>query len=141
MRRHPRLVAIGVGALLISTFGLAACSSPTVEDTSTQYCDSLDTISQELGTLADLIAADATLEELAAQRDAVRASVTAAKDAGADLDAAASAAADDAGAAFSDAVDAIPGGASLSDATAGYSAAVDAYEAELAAIVSDAGCS
>lgn len=139
--RHRLLATIGAASLALTTLGLAACSSPTVDEASTGYCDRLDSLGAELATMRELVASDGSVDDLAAQRDVVREAYLAAQEAGDTLGSAVSDAADTAAATFEDALDAIPGDASLSEAAAAYATAADAYVAELASIGSEAGCS
>lgn len=139
MRRRPRLAAAGIATLALT--GLAGCTSPTVDEASADYCERLETLQDELMTMRDVVTSDGTVDDLAAQRDVVREAYQATQEAADELAGTVASSADEAAATFEDAIDAIPGDASLSEAAGAYSAATEAYIEDLAGIASDADCS
>jgi hypothetical protein len=121
---------------------LLGCSStPTVDEASTQYCDAVTTLQDELGQLKTLVASDATVEEVQTQRDAVRQAFEATTAAGTDLDSAVSDAAASAYATFESSVGSIAGDLPISEAAGEYTTASDALLSEIGTIAEDAGCS
>ncbi len=134
---RARVVAAALGALV--ALGLAGCSQ-SVEEAGGEYCSDLDTLRGELAALTSLVGGDATVEQLQEQRDAVREAYDAAVSSAGDLDQAVSNEADQAYEDYQDAVDAIPGDASLTEAGPQYVAAVQAYLADLGSIADQAGC-
>lgn len=128
-------------ALLLAATTLTACSSETVEDASTAYCDQVDTLTTELESLRTLVATDATVDELADQRSAVQDAFAATQEAADDLDEAVRSAADDANSSFRSSVGDIPTDVALSEAAGKYDQASEAYLSELASIATEAGCS
>jgi hypothetical protein len=123
----------------VVALGLAGCSQ-SVEEASGEYCADLDALRGELSSLTSLVGGDATVEQLQEQRDAVSEAYDAVVSRGDDLDQAVSTEADQAYQAYQDAVDAIPGDASLTEAAPQYAAAVQAYLADLESIADQAGC-
>lgn len=132
----PAKLAIGMaaGALL-----LAGCTQ-SVDEASGDFCSNADALEAELVSLGSLVDGDATVDDVEAQRDAVSDAYDNLASSGGDLDEAVSAAADDAYSSYQDAVDAIPGDASVTEAATAYAAAAQAYVADLATIAVDAGC-
>lgn len=129
------LAAVGLTAAL----ALGGCSE-SVDEASADYCSSVDNLNSELASLASLVGGDATLDEIQAQRDAVSGAYDETAAAAGDLEESVSSAADSAYSDFQDAVDAIPGDATLTEAAEQYAAAARQYEASLATIAADAGC-
>ena len=117
---------------------LTGCSE-SVEDASGDFCSNLDTLDAELASLESLVA-DATLDDIEAQRDVVADAWQDAADSAGSLDEAVSNEADSAYDAYQDAIGAIPGDATVAEAAPQYAAAVQAYVADLATIAVDAGC-
>ena len=127
------------GVALAAALVLGGCSE-SVEEASGDFCSSLDTLDAELESLESLVAGDATLDDLEAQRDVVSDAWQDAADNAGTLDEAVSTEADSAYGTFQDAIDAIPGDATVTEAAAQYAAAVRAHVADLATIAVDAGC-
>lgn len=128
------VVGAAAGALL-----LAGCTE-SVEDASSGFCSNLDTLEAELASLESLVVGDATLDDIDAQREVVRDAYDAAASSAGDLDEAVSGEADSAYDSYQDAVDAVPGDATLSEAAPQYASAAQGYLASLATIAVDAGC-
>ena len=99
----------------------------------------MDTLQSEVASLESLVASDATLDEIDAQREAVSEAYDATAGSASDLDEAVASAAESAYGDFQDAVSAIPGDATLSEAAEQYAAASRAYTASLATIAADGG--
>ena len=127
-------VSLGVGALL-----LAGCTE-SVEEASGDFCSNLDTLEAELASLESLVAGDATLDDIDVQRDAVRDAYDATAASADDLEASVSSEADTAYDSYQDAVDAIPGDATVTEAAPAYATAARGYLASLSTIAVDAGC-
>lgn len=139
MITSARLTALTAATVLAAT-ALTGCST-SVDEASTDYCQNLDTLRGELDSLRALVATDATVEEVADQRDVVRAAyedTTAAAD---DLDSAVRDAASGAYSSFEGLVGDISTDLPLSEAAGQYTTASDAFLAELTTIADDAGCS
>ena len=128
-------MAAGIAAALL----MAGCTE-TVEEASGDFCSNLDTLEAEVASLESLVAGDATLDDIDAQRDVVRDAWDAMASSAGDLDEAVSAEADSAYDSYQDALGEIPGDASLTEAAPVYAAAAQAYLADLAGIAVDAGC-
>ena len=128
------VVGMAAGGLL-----LAGCTQ-SVDEASGDFCSNVDALEAELVSLGSLVDGDATVDDVEAQRDAVSDAYDNLASSGGDLDEAVSAAADDAYGSYQDAVDAIPGDASVTEAVTAYAAAAQAYVADLATIAVDAGC-
>ena len=129
-------MAGGVAAVALL---LAGCTE-TVDEASGDFCSNLDTLEAELASLESLVAGDASLDDIDAQREVVRDAWDAAASSAGDLDEAVSAEADSAYDSYQDALSEIPGEATLSEAAPVYAAAAQAYLASLAGIAVDAGC-
>jgi hypothetical protein len=127
-------VGLAAGALL-----LTGCTE-SVEEASGDFCSNLDTLEAELASLESLVAGDATLDDIDAQREAVRDAYDATAASAGDLDEAVSSEADSAYDSYQDSLGEIPGDASLSEAAPQYAAAAQGYLASLATIAQDAGC-
>jgi hypothetical protein len=129
-------VAVGLmaGALLVG-----GCTE-SVEEASGDFCSDVDTLEAELASLESLVEGDATLDDIEAQREVVREAYDATVSSGGDLDEAVSSEADAAYDSYQEAVDAVPGDATLSEAAPEYASAVQDYLASLAMIATDAGC-
>lgn len=125
---------IAAGALL-----LVGCTE-SVEEASGDFCSNLDTLEAELASLESLVAGDATLDDIDAQREVVRDAYDAAASSAGDLDEAVSGEADAAYDSYQNALREIPGDATLSEAAPAYASAAQAYLASLATIAVDAGC-
>ena len=139
MTRTRLTAALTVGLLASST--LVGCSSQTVDEASTAYCEQLDSLRDEVQSLRALVATDATVDDVTEQRDAVADAYQATVDAADDLDATVRDSASSAIDAFEGAVSDIPTDLSLSEAAGQYTAAGDAFTDQLASIAEDAGCS
>jgi phage shock protein A len=131
--------ALAVGLLASST--LVGCSSQSVDEASTAYCEQLDALRTEVDSLRALVATDATVAEVTEQRDAVAEAYQATVDAADDLDTTVRDAASGAFDAFQAAVSDIPTDQALSEAASQYTEAGDAFTDELVSIADDAGCS
>ena len=127
-------VGIAAGALL-----LAGCTE-SVEEASGDFCSNLDTLEAELASLESLVAGDATLDDIDAQREVVRDAWDAAASSAGDLDEAVAGEADAAYDSYQNALGEIPGDATLSEAAPAYASATQGYLASLATIAVDAGC-
>lgn len=95
---------------------------------------------EQKSPLASLVAGDATLDDIDAQRDAIRDAFDATAASADDLEASVSSEADTAFDTYQDAVDAIPGDATASEAAPAYATAARGYLASLSTIAVDAGC-
>ena len=131
-------VLLAAGVTVAAAVMLTGCSE-SVEDASGDFCSNLDTLDAELASLESLVA-DATLDDIEAQRDVVADAWQDAADSAGSLDEAVSNEADSAYDAYQDAIGAIPGDATVAEAAPQYAAAVQAYVADLATIAVDAGC-
>ena len=129
-------MAAGVAAVALL---LAGCTE-TVDDASGDFCSNLDTLESEVASLESLVAADATLDDIDAQREIVRDAWDSVASSAGDLDEAVSAEADSSYDSYQDALGEIPGDATLTEAAPVYAAAAQAYLASLAGIAVDAGC-
>lgn len=132
--RARMAVGLAAGALL-----LAGCTE-SVEEASGDFCANLDTLEAELASLESLVAGDATVDDIEAQKEVVRDAYDAAEASAGELDEAVSNDAEAAYDSYEDAVSEIPGDATLSEAAPQYASAVQAYVASLATIAVDAGC-
>jgi hypothetical protein len=128
--------ALAATTLALTLIGCA----DSVEETSGDYCSDVDTLQSEVASLESLVASDATLDEIDAQREAVSDAYDATTGSAGDLDEAVTSAAESAYGDFQDAVSAIPGDATLSEAAEQYAAASRAYTSSLETIAADAGC-
>lgn len=135
----PRTTRLAVLAAVGAAVALAGCTQ-SVDEASTDYCSSIETLEGELDSLGSLVSGDATPEEIQAQREAVSEAFDASSEAAGDLEESVSGAANAANEAFQDAVDAIPDDASLIDTARQYTSAAQQYLASLATIAADAGC-
>jgi hypothetical protein len=132
-------LALAAAVGLSATLALGGCSE-SVDEASADYCTSVDNLDAELASLASLVSGDATLDEIQAQRDAVSGAYDETTAAAGDLEESVSSAAESAYGDFQDAVDAIPGDATLTEAAGQYADAARQYAASLATVAADAGC-
>jgi hypothetical protein len=139
VRRTRATAALAVGLLASTT--ILGCSSQTVDEASTAYCDQLDALRAEVESLRALVSSDATVDEVSEQRDAVADAYQATVDAGDDLGATVKDSASSAFDAFQGAVAGISTDQPLSEAATEYTEAGDAFTDALASIAEDAGCS
>lgn len=138
--RTSRLTT-AIAAGILATTALAGCSTETVDEASSAYCEQIDNLRSELESLRALVATDATVDEVNEQRDAVRDAYDATVSASENLDEAVSNEASGAQDSFEGAVGDIPTDVPVSEAAGQYTEATDAYVTELASIATQAGCS
>jgi hypothetical protein len=135
-------VSMAAGLIAAAGLVLAGCSSDeSPSEASERYCETLVGLDAELGAFRDLVAQDASVDELEAQRDAVRDAAEEVRNAAGDVDAAVAADVSDARSDFEDAVGDIPGDASATEALAVYSDAVEDYYSSVQATLDEVGCS
>ena len=133
---------MAAGLIAAAGLVLAGCSSDESPiEASERYCETLVGLDAELGAFRDLVAQDASVDELEAQRDAVRDAAEEVRNAAGDVDAAVAADVSDARSDFEDAVGDIPGDASATEALAVYSDAVEDYYSSVQATLDEVGCS
>jgi hypothetical protein len=132
-------VLLAAGVAVTAASALVGCSE-SVEEAGGDFCSNLDTLEAELASLESLVAGDATLDDIEAQRDVVADAWQDVEDSAGSLDEAVSNEADSAYDAYQDALGAVPGDATVTEAAPQYAAAVQAYVADLATIAVDAGC-
>ena len=128
---------VGLGLAL----SLSACSSESTEDANAAYCSASAEVQSEVAALGALVTSDATVDQVQEQREAVADSVEKAGEAAEDLADSVKdeiSAADDA---FTDAVNAISGDATVSEAAGEYQAAIQAWDAAVLSIRTEVGCS
>lgn len=135
-------VSVAVGVIAAAGLVLAGCSSDeSPSEASDRYCETLVGLDAELDTFRGLVSQDASVDELEAQRDAVRDAAKQVSDAAGDVDEAVAAEVSDARSDFEDAVGDIPGDASATEALAVYSDAVEDYYIAVQATLDEVGCS
>ena len=139
MRIHKSVVAGMAGLSLVLT--LSACSSNDTAEAKKEYCDANSAVQTEVASLKTLVTGGtATVDDVKKQVDKVKEAASKAADKGKDLADSVKGQIESADEAFTKAVDAIPGDATLQEASTQYQAAVAAWEQSVAKIRSDAGC-
>jgi hypothetical protein len=132
---------MAAGVIAAAGLVLAGCSSDeSPSEASDRYCDTLTGLDNELVAFRELVATDASVDELDDQRDAVRDAAEEVSNAADDVDAAVAAQVSDARSDFEDVVGDIPGDASASEALAVYSDAVEEYYAAIQSTLDEVGC-
>lgn len=130
--------AAGIGLAL----SLSACSSSaSVEDTNAAYCEGAAKVQSQLDELVTLIDNGAPTTAIKDQRDLVESAIQANSVPLSQLTNSVQTELEAANDAFNDAIEAIPEDAAPAEAASSYKAAVEAYEAAVAAVDSEVGCS
>lgn len=130
--------AAGIGLAL----SLSACSSSaSVEDTNAAYCEGAAKVQSQLDELVTLIDNGAPTTAIKDQRDLVESAIQANSVPLSQLTNSVQTELEAANDAFNDAIEAIPEDATPAEAASSYKAAVEAYEAAVAAVDSEVGCS
>lgn len=141
MRSRPRwIAAVGLSVLILGS-GLAGCSSPDTAEANAKWCDDLAHVQGEIQTLKVMVGTGvATVDQVEDQVNDVRNGVQSLSLAGADRSQAAVRDVQAAQAKFDQAIDDIPGTASVTDAKAAYRAALEAYLTDVRATATELGC-
>jgi hypothetical protein len=146
---HPwRNGARGVGARTVVAVGvlvLAGALSSCGEDADpaeagAEYCASIEALRTEVARFAEEVAADATVDELRAQREAITAAYDGVEEAAEGRDEAVADAVEEAQEQFADSVGEIEGDTVAGDAVGIYEEASTTYETQLQEIAADAAC-
>lgn len=136
-----RRVALAVGAGALTVAALIGCSSgETPQEAAGDYCEALDELNRELAELGDLVAQDATLDELNAQRESVSDAVDRANASAGAVDQSITEAIRSARGAFAAEIDDVPGDATVSEAAEAYKNALQGFVTVVADSFSQLSC-
>lgn len=137
MRIH-RAAIVGAAALALA---LTGCSSNSTTDVNKAYCDANAVAQSEVAKLKSLVeGGNATVEDVQKQIKSVKEAAEKANKEAGELKESVQSDIKTADEAFTKAVDAIPGDATLNEASAKYKEAVAAWEQSVSKIRTDVGC-
>ncbi len=134
-------------AAAVASIGLAlslsACSSSgDTAETNAAYCESAANVQTEVASLKTLVTGgEATVDQIQEQRDSIASAVADSQKQAESLAESVQADIKAADETFDAAIKAIPGDATLPEAAASYTAAIDAWDASVASIRTEVGCS